>query len=82
MFTPGFDPMLQYKQRHQELIQEAQSYRMVKEALKAKAPTTWNAAHILASFGKRLVALGTQLESRYGSQPCPETTLSKQGSGI
>lgn len=75
MFTPGFDPTMQYKQRHKELMDEAQRYRLVREAREAQGPRVSPVTHMIALVGKGLVALGTRLEereSRFEAQPCGE----------
>ena len=77
MFTPGFDPMRQYKERHLELIQEAQRHNLVKEALKAGMPKIHQPSKALALIGKGLVAIGTRLEGRYNPQPCSEAAMSQ-----
>lgn len=82
MFTPGFDPMLQYKEHHMELIREAQRHNLVKEALKARASKSWTVTEILALVGKGLVAIGTRLEGRQDRQPCGEAAMSQHGLNI
>ena len=76
MFTPGVDHMRFYKIRQQELLQEAQQSRLVKEALAARPR---RGAKILATIGNVLVSFGSSLEARY--RPCPQIEVSHQGIG-
>lgn len=77
MFPFNYDLMSEYKQRHMELIQEAQRHNLIKEALKAGMPRTRNISNILAQVGKALVAVGTHLEQRYSVQPCNKAAVSQ-----
>ena len=69
MLTQGFDYMQYYEIHHQALVQEAQQYRQVKEALKARPPQTRPSAKILAAVGGTLVSLGSSLEELDPSAP-------------
>lgn len=81
MVTFGFD-LLDYKRRQQELIKEAEYYRLVKEVLKAREPRDHHASLVLAQIGRKLTSLGTSLEERYSTAAQVEVKLSRQsGSG-
>lgn len=82
MFTPGYDPMMQYKQRHNELMAEARNHRLVKEALAARKASTRPPLDVVALIGKWLVTLGTRLEKRNELIPCGEAMGDQQGFNI
>jgi hypothetical protein len=65
-------------QRHAELLKEAEQNRLLNEAFKDKTPKTSRIALFLASVGKELEALGYSLETRFGAQVEPRTTLRTQ----
>jgi len=77
MITFGFD-LLDYKQRQQEKIDEADHYRLVKEALKAREPGDHIVEQVLAQIGRKLTRLGTSLEERYGIEAQTEHRLQHQ----
>lgn len=79
MFEPGFVGMHNYKERHEELLREAEKYRLVKEALKTDRPQGRLYSQILANFGRQLVALGTTLEKRYSASSQPVWRLGQHG---
>lgn len=75
MYQSGFTPFMnmEYKRRHEELMKQANEYRMLVEARKAGPPKMRSTSKILALVGKGLARLGASLEERYGSQT--ETNL-------
>ena len=79
MFEPGFVGMHHYNDRHEELLREAEKYRLVKEALKTGKPEVRLYSQILANFGRQLVALGTTLEKRYSTSSQPVWRLGQHG---
>jgi hypothetical protein len=74
----GYIPLMDYKQRHEELIKMAAQYRLVAEALKAEKPKTRSTPNIPALIGKELANLGFGLEVRFGDQPDANPTLNQQ----
>lgn len=75
MFTPGFDPIHYHRVRYQELWREAQHFRLVQEALRARPQKANLVSRMIVVFGKGLVMLGTGMEKRYGISPQPEPNL-------
>ena len=78
MFTPGLDPIWFTKQRHQELLSEAQQWRLVREALEVGKPKHRNSSKILAFIGNKLATFGASLEERYSVQPHSESSLNQR----
>lgn len=74
----GYIPMMDYEQRHKELIKEAAQSRLVYEALKSVTPKMHSTSRILALIGKGLADLGTTLEKRYGIRAETEVAFNKQ----
>ena len=66
------------EQRHKELLKEAEKYRMLKAAFKDTPAKTNIGTKLLAFVGVQLASLGHSLESRYGSQTEPRTSLNPQ----
>jgi len=69
MTTLGFDPIKYHEARYQQLLEEAQQYRLVQEALRARQPKARGTSNILAVLGSKLVDLGAALEKRYAAPP-------------
>ncbi len=76
-----FNPLMYevYKRQHEELIKQAEQFRLVNEALHSSNPQATNKSKFLAMIGKELSSIGFSLEMRYGAQPEPYTSLSQQG---
>jgi hypothetical protein len=75
MFTPGFDPMRFDKIRQQEFMREAQQYRLVQEALRARPRKVSMISKMLVLVGKWFVSVGASLERRFGDSPQAEAYL-------
>lgn len=69
MFTHGFDLMRYHEAKYQQLLQEAQQYRLVQEALRARPSKARSLSNLLAFLGSLLVDLGADLQKRYGTSP-------------
>jgi len=82
MFPSGFDPIMEYKRRHKELLKEALEYRLLKEAQKADMPKVSSTSKILALIGKELTSLGARMEERYGVQSESRASMNRQSSGM
>lgn len=65
MFSFSFDPEEYSSVRRQELIREAQHYRLIQEAMKSRRNQIRGLAKILALTGRWMVDIGTGLEKRY-----------------
>ena len=78
MITQGLDPIRYHEARYQQLLREAQQYRLVQEALKARPPKARSFSNLLAALGSRLVDLGAGLEKRYGTPPQAVVPLKPQ----
>jgi len=79
MFVQGFVALQHYSSRHQELLREAERYRLVKEALGTARPKRGLYSKAMAYFGRQLVALGTTLEKRHSTRPQPVWRLGQHG---
>ncbi|MFZ0532593.1 MAG: hypothetical protein WAM09_05385 [Anaerolineales bacterium] len=66
-----------YMQRQQELLKEAEQYRLVNEA-RAGIARTRRASKFLALIGKELTRLGVSLEKRFGIQSEIGTSFDQQ----
>ena len=78
MYTAVIDPMKYHEAKYQQLLREAQQYRLAQEALKARPPKDWFFSDILAVLGGKLKDLGAGLEKRYGTSPPAMVQLKKQ----
>ncbi len=78
MSPMGMIPFINYQQRTEELIKQADTYRLLEQAFETKQPSKSNASKILALLGRELSALGFSLEIRYGGQPETRPALSQQ----
>jgi len=75
MFSFGFDPEVYSRVHHQELLKEAEQYRLMREVLRSRRSQYRGWAKILALTGRRLVNIGTLLEERYSvAYPAAATT--------
>lgn len=54
------------RQRHEELLKEAEYDRLVKEALQARDAHNPFTSVVLAQLGRKLTDLGLSLQERYG----------------
>jgi len=75
MFTPGFDPTHSHKVRQEELIREAQHFRLVQEALRARPRKANLISNLIILLGQGLVIMGKGMERRYRISPQPESHL-------
>ncbi len=64
----GMIPLMNYQQRNEELIKQADNHRLLEQAFETEQPSKSNASKILALLGRELSALGFSLEIRYGGQ--------------
>jgi hypothetical protein len=65
-------------QRHQELLKEAEKYRMLKAAFKDQPAKLNNVTRLLAFVGGKLASIGYSMETRYGAQAESQTYLAPQ----
>ncbi len=79
MSPMGILPYMNYQQRHEELIKQAENYRLLEEATKMKMLQKSSFSKILSLLGKELSSLGFSLEVRYGGQPEPGISIDPQG---
>ncbi len=78
MTTILFDPIRYHEARYQQLRDEAQHSRLVKEALQARQPKARGASNFLAVLGRKLADLGAALEKRYDTPPTAVVQLKTQ----
>jgi hypothetical protein len=77
MIRIGFDPMLEVEQHHQELLKEAQLYRLAKQGLEGIEAGERGGFKFLALIGKEMVTLGASLEERFGGKAQSEVRLNQ-----
>ncbi len=71
--------VMEHERRHQELLNEIEQSKLVKEALKSEKPKTHRINNILAAIGKELTNIGSGLGIRFTDQPDGNPTLNQQG---
>ena len=59
------------RERQQELLREAERYRLVRQALAERGTRDRAWVRVLAWLGRRLVAWGQRLQERYGAAAAP-----------
>ena len=80
MFTPGLETVHYQKMRQQELMQEAQQYRLITMALKARPQKINPFFRVLVVIGKGLVLVGERLEVKFDGSPQTEAHLAYNSS--
>jgi hypothetical protein len=55
--------------RHKEFLRHAERWRLARLALSTRDANNRPISRILSKLGKRLIALGSLLQERYGTEP-------------
>jgi hypothetical protein len=63
----GWVLVIAQRERHKELLREAERYRLVRQVLAERRPRDRAWVRALAWLGRRLVAWGQRLQERYGA---------------
>jgi hypothetical protein len=67
-----------YMQRQKELMDEAERYRMIKEA-GLNVPITHKASRLLARISQDLLCVGKRLKERFSTHPESPPAFTQQG---
>ncbi len=64
---------IDFQRRNQEVLKEAESYRLVREAEEANKAQGYRQSRLVAWAGKKLLGLSEKLEQRHSGQMVTKT---------